>query len=124
MASWRVSFSTFLICFFAASLSVLSANAATVKSLRVSHTNAATRLVLVLDAPVQQTWFINGDRLILDLQNSKSIADFSDLELDKTAIKSVRSFSLKKNKLRFEIQLQKKIQPKIFALKKREGKED
>ncbi|MBC3955881.1 N-acetylmuramoyl-L-alanine amidase [Pseudomonas triticifolii] len=71
----------------------LGAYATQIRNARLWRTNDALRLVLDLSGPVQYKTFslTSPDRLIIDVSGSRLTGDFSQLALDRTVIKSIRS---------------------------------
>ncbi|WP_122448616.1 N-acetylmuramoyl-L-alanine amidase [Pseudomonas viridiflava] len=64
-----------------------------ISNARLWRTNDKLRLVLDLSGPVQYKTFslTSPDRLIIDVSGSRLTGDFSQLALDRTVIKSIRS---------------------------------
>ena len=71
----------------------LGAYATQIRNARLWRTNDKLRLVLDLSGPVQYKTFslTSPDRLIIDVSGSRLTGDFSQLALDRTVIKSIRS---------------------------------
>ncbi len=71
----------------------LGAFATQIRNARLWRTNDKLRLVLDLSGPVQYKTFTltAPDRLIIDVSGSRLTGDFSQLALDRTVIKSIRS---------------------------------
>lgn len=71
----------------------LGAYATQIRNARLWRTNDKLRLVLDLSGPVQYKTFTltAPDRLIIDVSGSRLTGDFSQLALDRTVIKSIRS---------------------------------
>ncbi len=71
----------------------LGAYATQISNARLWRTNDKLRLVLDLSGPVQYKTFTltAPDRLIIDVSGSRLTGDFSQLALDRTVIKSIRS---------------------------------
>ncbi|PHN35072.1 N-acetylmuramoyl-L-alanine amidase [Pseudomonas amygdali] len=71
----------------------LGAYATQIRNARLWRTNDKLRLVLDLSGPVQYKTFTLSapDRLIIDVSGSRLTGDFSQLALDRTVIKSIRS---------------------------------
>ncbi|MBP1145937.1 N-acetylmuramoyl-L-alanine amidase [Pseudomonas sp. PvP027] len=71
----------------------LCAYATQIRNARLWRTNDKLRLVLDLSGPVQYKTFTltAPDRLIIDVSGSRLTGDFSQLALDRTVIKSIRS---------------------------------
>ncbi|EGH05629.1 N-acetylmuramoyl-L-alanine amidase [Pseudomonas amygdali pv. aesculi str. 0893_23] len=69
------------------------AYATQIRNARLWRTNDKLRLVLDLSGPVQYKTFTltAPDRLIIDVSGSRLTGDFSQLALDRTVIKSIRS---------------------------------
>jgi len=107
-------------------LGINLAHAATVKTVRVWHDTDHTRIVLDLDAPVQHTLVLasNPTRIILDVPNTSLKATVAHLPLSNTPIEIVRNSVVNKNDLRLVFDLKKRVLPKSFLLKKRDGNND
>lgn len=104
----------------------MAAQSATVKNVRVWHSDDYTRMVLDLDAPVQHNVVLanNPTRLILDLANTKLKAPLPALSLAGTPIEIVRSSVVNKKDLRLVLDLKQKVSPKSFFIKKSGDSDD
>lgn len=100
--------------------------AATVKSVRLWRAEDHTRIVLDLDAPVQHSLELanNPARVILVVPGASLKGSVNKLPLAKTPIEVVRPSVVNDHDLRLVFDLKKKVTPKSFLLKKRDGNDD
>lgn len=97
-----------------------------VDSVRIWRAPDHTRLVFDLSAPAQHKLFTldNPSRIVIDLKDTRLKASLSNLQIDKTPIKKVRSAPRNGKDLRVVLDLTAQIQPKSFLLKKHGDKND
>lgn len=91
-----------------------------VKNVRVWPSPDSTRVVLDLSRPVEYTYFTlsNPERLVIDIKDTKIVASLDDLEKDAKLLNAVRtSGPKKKGDSRLVLDLNKKVEAMIFALK-------
>jgi N-acetylmuramoyl-L-alanine amidase len=92
--------------------------AADVKNVRIWPAPDSTRVVLDISAPVtyEVIHLPNPERLVIDLPASRLQAALSKLEFKGSPIANIRSSQRPDNKLRLVLDLQHKINAKVFAL--------
>ncbi len=97
----------------------LTLSAAEVGSVRVWLAPDNTRLVLDLSGPVEHTLFPldSPPRIVIDVPDSRMRADLSELKLEGSPLSRVRSGVRKGDDLRIVLELNRKVQPRSFALK-------
>ena len=91
-----------------------------IKNVRVWPSPDSTRVVLDLSAPIKYSYFsLKGpDRLVIDLQGATINTKLKGLAKDSKLLKVIRtSKAKKKGDSRLVLELSKKIEPMIFALK-------
>ncbi|MBU2882687.1 N-acetylmuramoyl-L-alanine amidase [Psychrosphaera sp. B3R10] len=91
-----------------------------VKNVRVWPSPDSTRVVLDLSKPVEYSYFTlnNPERLVIDLHDTKISAVLTDLAKDTNLLNTVRtSTPKKKGDARLVLDLNKKVEAMIFALK-------
>lgn len=90
-----------------------------VKNIRVWPSPDSTRVVLDLSAPIKFSHFTlsNPERLVIDLQDTFVVPDTNNLKHDSKLLKTLRSSVHKGQNSRLVLDLTKKIEPLIFALK-------
>lgn len=113
-----VSRFTWLLIMVALFTSGFAVAATKVKSVRVWPSPDSTRIVLDLSGPTKYSYFSldKPDRLVVDLKDSKLNTNLSTLSHDSKLLKSLRS-SVKGKDTRLVLDLNKKIEPMLFALK-------
>ncbi len=104
----------------------LSLADAVVDSVRLWRAPDSTRLVFDLSGEVEHKLFplSNPDRLVIDLKQASLSTSLSQLELDGTPIRSVRSAVRNGRDLRVVLDLSGAIRPKSFFLRKHADKSD
>ena len=109
---------TFLLVFMMSLLLVLPSQAADIDNVRLWAAPDHSRLVFDLSAPGEASVFTldNPDRLVIDLDNSRMQADTSRLDLDGSAISSLRTGVRDGNGLRVVLDLERKVEPRHFTL--------
>ncbi|MGH1370461.1 MAG: N-acetylmuramoyl-L-alanine amidase [Cellvibrionaceae bacterium] len=97
-----------------------------VEGLRLWRAPDHTRLVFDLSDAVEHKLFTlsNPSRLVIDIKDAKMKAALNQLDLSKTAIKTVRSAARNGKDLRVVLDLSSAISPKSFMLKKHGDKND
>ncbi len=97
----------------------LSLSAADVGNVRVWLAPDNTRLVLDLSGPVEHALFPldNPPRIVIDVPDSRMKADLSQLKLEGSPLRRVRSGVRNGDDLRIVLELNRKVQPRSFALK-------
>lgn len=113
-----VSRFTWLLIIVALLMSGFAGAATKVKSVRVWPSPDSTRIVLDLSSPAKYSYFSldKPDRLVIDLKDSRLNTDLSKLSHKSKILKSLRS-SVKGKDTRLVLDLNKKIEPMLFALK-------
>ncbi|MDQ2076372.1 N-acetylmuramoyl-L-alanine amidase [Marinimicrobium sp. ABcell2] len=98
-------------------------HAADVDNVRLWRAPDHTRLVLDLSGPVEHKVFrlSNPDRLVVDISAARLKTTFSELSLDDTPIRNIRSAHREDNTLRVVLDLREQVQPRSFFLKKQAG---
>ena len=116
-----VSIACVFVLFFS-----LVAHSAKVDGVRVWRAPDNTRLVFDLSAPVDHKLFAlkNPSRLVLDIPKTTMRADLANLALESTPITTLRHGVQNKADLRVVLDLNAKVKPKSFFLKKHGGKPD
>jgi N-acetylmuramoyl-L-alanine amidase len=106
--------------------SLETAQAATVKTLRIWQAEDQTRLVLDLDAPVDYSLVVanNPTRIILTITSTRFDRPLDKLPLAGTPIEVVRKSIVNDNDLRLVFDLKKAVSPKSFLLKKNGDSDD
>jgi N-acetylmuramoyl-L-alanine amidase len=92
---------------------------ATITNARVWPAPDHTRLVFEVSAGVDHKLFTlsNPSRIVLDLSNVKSLTDLSDLSLNGSPIKRIRTAVRNKKDLRVVLDISRSVTPKSFSLK-------
>jgi len=100
------------------SLDIFAAPAKVINA-RIWESPDYTRLVLELSKPVKHQIMMlpKPDRLVLDIAQASKKANFANIDLSDSPIKSIRSASRNKNDLRIVLDLKEQTQPKSFLLK-------
>lgn len=106
-------------------LSVL-AEAANINGVRLWRAPDHTRVVLDLDAPVQHSLSLVNQpaQLVIELSNVKFKASLADLPLVNTPIKSIRVQTISPNSVKLILDLNTKVKPNSFLLKRIGGMHD
>ena len=120
--SYRSTIFYFLVAFIVQT----SAFAANVEGVRIWRAPDHTRLVFDLSGKVEHNIFSLSapDRLVIDVQSTKMIANLTGLDLTGTPINKLRHGVRESNDLRVVLDLNEKIKPRSFVLKKHAGKPD
>nr|WP_243760623.1 N-acetylmuramoyl-L-alanine amidase [Aestuariicella hydrocarbonica] len=97
-----------------------------VESVRMWRAPDHTRLVFDLSATVEHKVFSlsNPSRLVIDLENARLKANFSELSLNDSPIRKVRSAQRNGKDLRVVLDLSANIKPKSFILPRHGDKSD
>ena len=92
---------------------------ATITNARVWPAPDHTRLVLEVSAGVEHKLFTlsNPSRIVVDLSNVKSLTDLSDLSLNGSPIKRIRTAVRNNKDLRIVLDISRSVTPKSFTLK-------
>ena len=118
------SLSFFILLILTAHSSVVFA--ANVDGVRIWRAPDHTRLVFDLSGKVEHDIFSlsSPNRLVIDVQSTKMVANLDGLELSDTPIRKLRHGVRNANDLRVVLDLREKIKPRSFVLKKHAGKPD
>lgn len=97
----------------------LLASATSIDGLRVRPSPERTRIVFDLGAPVEHKIFSLEDpyRLVIDISTAKLGVDTSDISLEKTPIRRIRSSARNGDDLRVVLDLKEEVRPRSFVLK-------
>lgn len=97
-----------------------------VESVRLWRAPDNTRLVFDLSGPVEHRVFSlsNPARLVIDIDNARINTNYSDLALQDTPIRAIRSAARNTSDLRVVLDLGADVQPKSFLLKKHGNNND
>ncbi|AQA16945.1 N-acetylmuramoyl-L-alanine amidase [Halioglobus japonicus] len=114
--AWIGATLSFLV---AATLVVSTASAADVKDVRLWRAPDHTRVVFDLTGPADHKLMVlsNPSRIVLDVEDTRLRTDFSDLKLDNTPIRQVRSGVRDGDDLRVVLDISAAVDPRSFALK-------
>lgn len=93
--------------------------AAEVKNVRIWPAPESTRVVFDISAPVtfEVIRLINPERLVIDIPSSRLQATLSQLDFTGSPIKAIRHSQRPNNKLRLVLDLEHKLEAKLFTLK-------
>ncbi|MBD3897710.1 N-acetylmuramoyl-L-alanine amidase [Halomonas sp. ML-15] len=99
-------------------LPALPSHAADIDNVRLWSAPDHSRLVFDLSDPAEASVFTldNPDRLVIDLDDSRMQADTSRLDLDGSAISSLRTGVRDGSGLRVVLDLERKVEPRHFTL--------
>ncbi len=115
-----------LFCLFIAVTFSHASAAASVDNARLWRAPDHTRLVFDLSGPVEHKLFVlhNPARLVIDLEKAQLNTKLSDVDLEKTPIKLLRSAERNQTDLRIVLDLSEEVNPKSFLLKQSGDKSD
>lgn len=104
----------------------LGANSASVEGFRLWRAPDNTRLVLDLSEPAEHRLFTleNPSRIVIDIEAAHLAASTSELVLNNTPIRSVRTARRNDTDLRVVLDLSEPVKPRSFSLKKQGNKSD
>ncbi|QFU74572.1 AMIN domain-containing protein [Halioglobus maricola] len=96
-----------------------TANAADVKDVRLWRAPDHTRVVFDLTGPAEHKLMVlsNPSRIVLDVENTRLRTSFSDLTLDDTPIRQIRSGVRAGDDLRVVLDISTAVDPRSFTLK-------
>ncbi|OPX54788.1 N-acetylmuramoyl-L-alanine amidase [Oceanospirillum multiglobuliferum] len=108
-----------ILAFAGVMLSALTAQAASIKNVRIWPAPDHTRLVFDLDKPTEHKVFSlsNPNRLVIDLDGMKSEYDIDTLPVKDTPISNIRTAVKNGQDLRVVLDLKRAVQPRSFLLK-------
>lgn len=100
-------------------LTAASARAADVQEVRLWRAPDHTRIVFDLSAPADHDMLVlsNPERIVIDLEDTRLLADLARLELGNTPVARVRSGIRKGDDLRVVFDVKSGVDPRSFALK-------
>ena len=106
-----------VLCWVLSSFSLLQA--AEVEGVRSYRAPDHTRLVFDLDQAIDHKVFSleNPDRIVIDLSNTRLRGDISNIDLEDTPIRSVRSAPRDSTDTRVVLDLSSRVQPRSFSLR-------
>ncbi|MDZ7782988.1 MAG: AMIN domain-containing protein [Halioglobus sp.] len=96
-----------------------SARATDVQEVRLWRAPDHTRIVFDLSAPAKHEMLVlsSPERIVIDLEDTRLLADLARLELGNTPVARVRSGIREGDDLRVVFDVENRVEPRSFALK-------